>query len=92
MDSQEEFFLGETSGGEASAVASDIRDEIAQVWGLPLGCVVTLSVRGQERIELRGRLELLAAPGFPWDRNQRLRLKLAGVIFFSTEIERWLVV
>lgn len=90
MDSQEEFFLGETAG-EAPAVASDIRDEIAQVWGLPLGQCVVLSIRGQERIEMRGRLELLVAPGFPWDKRQPLRLKVAGVIFSSTEIGHWLI-
>lgn len=90
MDSQEEFFLGETVG-ESPAVASDIRDEIAQVWGLPLGQRVVASIRGQERIELRGRLELVVAPSYPWEKWQPLRLKVAGVIFSSTEIGHWLV-
>jgi hypothetical protein len=90
MDSQAEFVLGDLDG-EAPAVASDIRDEIARVWGLPLGQRVVLSIRGQERIELRGRLELLVAPDYPWDKIQPLRLKVAGVIFFSTEIDHWVI-
>jgi hypothetical protein len=90
MDSQSEFTLGETDG-EAPAVAPDIRDEIARVWGLPLGQRVVLSIRGQERIELRGRLELVVAPGYPWDRREPLRLKVAGVIFSSTEISHWVI-
>ncbi len=90
MDSQEEFVLGDLVG-EAPAVASDIRDEIAQVWGLPLGQHVVLSIRGQERIELHGRLELSVAPDYPWDKFQPLRLKIKGVVFSSTEIGHWLI-
>ena len=90
MDSQSEFILGETVG-EAPAVPSDICDEIAQIWGLPLGRVVTLRLLGQERIELRGRLELVKAPEYPWEKRQPLRLKVAGVVFSSREIESWTV-
>jgi len=90
VDSQAEFILDETAG-EAPAVPSDIRDEIAQIWGLPLGRCVVLSVRGQERIELRGRLELVVAPRYPWDRREPLRLKIAGVIFSSPEIGHWVI-
>ena len=90
MDSQSEFFLGETLG-ETPTVPSDIRDEIAQVWGLPLGQGMALSILGQERIELRGRLELVVAPGYPWDQGEPLRLKIAGVFFSSTEIGHWVL-
>jgi hypothetical protein len=58
---------------------------------LPLGKRVLLSIRGQERIELRGRLELMVAPGYFWDKVQPLRLKVAGVIFSSTEIVLWVI-
>jgi hypothetical protein len=53
--------------------------------------VVASDIRGQERIELRGPLELVVAPGYPWDKSQPLRLKVAGVIFSSTEIGSWVI-
>jgi len=90
VDLQSEFVLGETNG-DAPAVASDIRDEIARVWGLPLGQRVLLSIRGQERIDLRGRLDLVVSPGYPWDRREPLRLKVAGVIISSPEISHWVI-
>jgi len=73
----------------APAVVSELRDEIAAVWGLPLGQRVEVCFRGGERSAVTGILELLRAPDYPWDPHQALHLGIAGFVFSSREIERW---
>ena len=72
----------------APAVVSELREEIAAAWGLPLGQRVEVSLRN-ERCALRGVLELRRAPDYPWDGRQALQLVVAGFVFSSREIERW---
>ena len=74
----------------APPVASELREEIAAAWGLPLGQRVEVSLRG-ERCALRGVLELRRAPDYPWDGRQALQLAVAGFVFSSREMERWTV-
>jgi hypothetical protein len=74
----------------APAVVSELRDEIAAAWGLPLGQRVEVSLRN-ERCALRGVLELQRAPDYPWDGRQALQLVVAGFVFSSREMERWTV-
>jgi len=74
----------------APAVVSELRDEIAAAWGLPLGQRVEVSLR-DERCALRGILELQRAPDYPWDGRQVLQLAVAGFVFSSREMERWTV-
>ena len=75
----------------APAVVSELRDEIAAAWGLPLGQQVEVNLRN-ERCARRGILELQRAPDYPWDGRQALRLAVAGFVFSSREMERWTVV
>ncbi len=74
----------------APAVGSELRDEIAAAWGLPLGQRVEVSLQN-ERCTLRGILELQSAPDYPWDGRQALKLAVAGFVFSSREMERWTV-
>ncbi len=73
----------------APVVVSELRDEIAAAWGLPLGQRVEVCFRGGERSAVTGVLELLRAPDYPWDPHQALKLGIAGFVFSSREIERW---
>lgn len=73
----------------APAAVPELRDEIASAWGLPLGQRVEVCFKGAERSAIRGILELLRAPDFPWDQHQPLSLAIAGFVFTSRDIERW---
>jgi hypothetical protein len=74
----------------APALVSELRDEVAAVWGYPLGQRVEVCFRG-ERSAIAGKLELLRAPDYPWDRHQPLQLAVAGLVFSSRDIERWTI-
>lgn len=73
----------------APVVMPELRGEIAQAWGLPLGERVEICFLGCQRAAITGTLELLSAPDYPWDPHQALKLHIAGFIFSSREIERW---
>jgi hypothetical protein len=70
-------------------VVPELRDEIAQAWGLPLGQRVEVCFLGSQRAAITGLLELLTTPDYPWDSRQSLQLRIAGFVFSSREIERW---
>jgi hypothetical protein len=74
----------------APVVVPALRDEIAVAWGLPIGQRVEVCFRGGERSAVTGTLELVRAPNYPWDPRQALHLRIAGLIFSSREIERWI--
>ncbi len=73
----------------APAVVPEIKDEIAAVWGLPLGQRVEIGLRGADCSALNGVLELAKAPDYPWDPRQPLKLCVRGFLFSSREIEHW---
>lgn len=73
----------------ASAGTAEIRDEIAQAWGLPLGQRLEVCFRGSQRAAITGTLELLSTPNYPWDPHQPLQLRIAGFTFNSRDIDRW---
>ncbi len=66
-----------------------LREEIARVWGLPLGEQVQLTLLRGPCDSLRGRLDLLNAPDLPWNPRQPLALAVAGVAFSSRDIHHW---
>lgn len=76
----------------APVVVSQLRDEIAATWGLPLGQRVEICFRGGERSAVTGILELLRAPDYPWEPRQALQLGIAGFIFSSRDIDRWTII
>lgn len=73
----------------APAVVPELRDEIAEAWGLPLGERIEVCFLGSQRATITGTLELLSTPDYPWNPHQPLKLHIAGLIFSSREIERW---
>lgn len=68
-----------------------LRDEIARVWGLPLGQRVEITFRPAFPIPaIAGRLDLRTAPArYPWDAREPLALRVAGQDFTTRDIERW---
>jgi len=87
--SEQQLHLGLDSGfNHAPVVVSELRDEIAAAWSLPLGQRVEVSFRGQ-RSAVTGTLELLRAPDYPWDPRQPLQLGIAGLVFSNREIASW---
>jgi hypothetical protein len=73
----------------APAAPPELRAEIARVWGLPIGERVDISLRRESLDTVAGVLELAAAPDFPWDPHQPLRLRVKGFVFDSHNIVRW---
>lgn len=71
------------------AADTELRNEIAQAWGLPLGERVEVCFRGGPRASITGVLHLRSTPDYPWDPHQPLRLAIDGLEFGSREIERW---
>lgn len=68
-----------------------LRDEIARVWGLPLGERVEVTFRPSFPVPaLTGLLELRASPTrCPWDSHEPLALCIAGCYFGSRDIQKW---
>lgn len=89
MDEQQISLDLDVAYGAAPAVVPELRDEVAQLWGLPLGQRVEVCFRGGQRSAVTGILELLSAPDYPWNPRQLLRLQIAGLVFDSRDIERW---
>ncbi len=89
MDEQQ-LNLG-LDGGDSPApmVPLGMRDEIAAVWGLPLGERVTVCVGDASSSGVTGVLEVHDPPNYPWDPRQPLRLRIAGFVFGSREIKSW---
>jgi hypothetical protein len=79
----------ETTHTTEPAVVPELRDEIAQAWGLPLGERTEVCFRGSQRSAITGILELLTSPEYPWNPRQPLQLRIAGFVFSSRDIGSW---
>ncbi len=67
-----------------------LRDEIAKVWGLPLGERVEITFHASFALpSILGLLELRTDPNYPWDSHQPISLRIAGIDFTNRDIERW---
>ena len=87
---QNQLRLGlDTEFTTAPVILPQLREEIADVWRLPLGERVEVCFRGADRSSVIGNLELVAAPDYPWDPLQPLGLQISGYVFSSREIDRW---
>lgn len=82
----------ETAFSAAPGAPPELREEIASAWGLPLGRQVAVSFRDGKFAGVAGVLELAAAPDYPWNPRQPLRLRVAGCDFSSRDIEHWRLV
>jgi len=54
----------------ASAIVPELREDVAAFWGYPIGQRVEVCFGGGQRSAVTGKLELLRAPDYPWDRRQ----------------------
>lgn len=80
----------ESGRTESVEVLPQLRDEIARIWGLPLGERVEITFRPSFALpSASGILELHSDPAYPWDSHQPLALRAAGCDFSSRDIERW---
>lgn len=73
----------------APAAPPELRDEIAQAWGLPLGERVEVSFRDGQLDGISGVLELITPPDYPWNPREPLQLRIAGYPFSSRAIAQW---
>lgn len=73
----------------APGAPTELRDEIARAWGLPLGEPAEITLRNDSLDTITGRLELVSSPDFPWNPRQPLQLRVNGFEFDSRAIERW---
>jgi len=71
------------------AAPPEMREEIARAWNLPIGQRVEVFFRDNQLDTIAGVLELAAAPDFPWDIRQTLRLRIGECDFTTREIEHW---
>ena len=91
MPEEQTSFSLEIAYSPAPATPPELRDEIAQLWALPLGQRVEVCLRGHGATPsaATGKLELRSAPDYPWNPKQPLHLGVAGLEFSSRDIERW---
>lgn len=73
----------------APGAPPEMRDEIAHVWGLPIGAHAEITLRDESLDTVSGLLELVSTPDFPWNPRQPLQLRVNGFVFDSRAIERW---
>jgi hypothetical protein len=73
----------------APKAVPELRDEIAQAWGLPLGERIEVRLRDCQCDALTGILELVSPPDFPWNAREPLHLRIAGFPFSSRVIQSW---
>lgn len=73
----------------APAAPPELRDEIAGIWGLPLGERVEVTFRNGQLDAITGVLEIAESPAFPWNPRKPLALRIAGFTFSSRDIARW---
>lgn len=83
------FLPFDTPASDVAGGPPELRDEVAAMWGLPLGERVEVTLRGAQVDALRGVLELATAPSYPWNPREPLQLRIAGFPFSSRAIERW---
>ena len=88
---QLEFMLCGTASGapELADPLGDLRERIAEGWGLPLGQRVKVELRDCNVPWLEGRLELARAPDLPLDHRQLLFLRIGTVEFSNRQIVAW---
>jgi hypothetical protein len=68
---------------------SDLYEEIAAVWGIPVGQIAHVALREHSFSDLQGRLELFRAPDLPLDRREPLALRIGTIEFSSRQIVAW---
>jgi hypothetical protein len=70
-------------------LAPTLTDELASVWGLPLGRKVRVELRNHSVAGLSGMLEVARLPDFPFDAKAPLSVRIGHVAFTSRELAAW---
>jgi hypothetical protein len=73
-------------------LAAPLTDELAAVWGLPLGRKVRVELRQHTVDGLTGLLQVAGLPDLPFNARQPLRLRIGHIEFTSRQIVTWSVV
>lgn len=72
-------------------LAPSIADEVAAVWGLPVGRRVRVELRGHAVPGLLGLMQVAGLPDLPFDARRPLRLRIGHEEFTSQQIGSWSV-
>jgi hypothetical protein len=72
-------------------LAPSLTDELAQVWGLPLGRKVRVELRHHQVNGLTGMLQAAGLPDLPFNARAPLRLRIGHMDFNSRQIVTWSV-
>jgi len=73
-------------------LAPSLTDELAAVWGLPLGRRVRVELRQHAAPGLSGVLQVAGLPDLPFDPRAPLRLRIGHEEFTSRQVVAWSVV
>jgi len=75
-----------------TALAPSITDELAAAWSLPIGRHLHVELRGHEVAGLRGLLQVVSMPEYPFDPRRALHLRIGHVSFTSQQIASWSII
>jgi hypothetical protein len=91
MESQQELLFADGPAPEMHPPdpRSGFYEEIATLWGIPVGQRVHVALREHSLSDLDGRLELARAPDLPLDRREALFLCIGTIEFSSRQIIAW---
>lgn len=91
MEEQAEFLFANGPGPELHPPDPDSAffNEVANLWHLPVGCLVHVDLAGHQMSDLQGRLEFARAPDLPLDPRQPLALRIGTIEFSSRQISAW---
>jgi hypothetical protein len=70
-------------------LAPELADEVAAVWGLPVGRRARVTLCGHVVDELSGLLQIAGLPELPLDARRVLRLRIGHLEFTSRQVTGW---
>ena len=73
-------------------LAPELADEAAAAWGLPVGRVARVTLRGHAVDELTGLVQIAGLPELPLDARKTLRLRIGREEFTSRQVTGWSLV
>ncbi len=94
MEEQADFLFADGPGPELHLPdpRSGLYEEIATLWGIPVGQITHVVLHEHNFSDLQGRLELSRAPDLPLDRREVLALRIGTIEFSSRQIVAWTLV
>lgn len=80
---------GESTQAGGTDLVPELTDEMAAVWGLPVGRRARMTLRGHTLDELSGRVKIARLPGLPLDPREELQLCIGLETFTSRQVSGW---